>query len=84
MNLLKLKLRGEGGSSDFLLLSEMVGRGSDGGVMEAECHNNIGRTGMQEDGSEAWQTEAKRAELWEWKLVFMSCGGREMGVFPLN
>lgn len=45
---------GEGGSSDFLLLlSEMVDRGSDGGVMEAECHNNTGRTGMQGDGSEA-------------------------------
>ncbi|KAK9527476.1 hypothetical protein VZT92_014036 [Zoarces viviparus] len=55
---------GEGGSSRCLLppLSEMADRGSDGGVMEAECHNNTGRTGAPGDGS-AMETEAKRAEV---------------------
>lgn len=53
--------RGEGDSSHFLLLillvlllfSQMMEGGSDGAVMEAECHNNIGRTGTRGDGGEA-------------------------------
>lgn len=43
---------GEGGSSNFLLLllSQTVDRGSDGAIMEGECHHNVGRTGTGEDG----------------------------------
>lgn len=53
----------KGGSSDFLLpLGEMAGGGSDGGVMEAECHNNIGRTGARGDEAR-WRPGAKRARL---------------------
>jgi len=36
--------RGEEVSSNFLLLGDTVGRGSDVGLIEAECHNNIART----------------------------------------
>lgn len=56
--------RGEEGSSNFLqlLLREAADSGSDGGVMEAECHNNIGRTAMQRDTSEALRPKGLSCE----------------------
>lgn len=71
--------RGEGASSNFLLLllSQMVDGGSDGAVMEAECHNNIGRTGTRGDGSEARERPRPKGLSCESERVR---GGRE-GVF---
>lgn len=56
--------RGEGGSSNFLqiLLREAEDSGSDGGVVGAVCHNNIGRTAMQRDTSEALRPKGLSCE----------------------
>lgn len=78
---------GEGGSSNFLLflLGELVDRGSDGAVMEAECHNNTGSAGTPGDGSEARERPRPKGPSREDERgVVMSCLGwteREMGCF---
>lgn len=55
--------RGAGGSSNFLLLTQTLDSGSDGAAVEAECHDNIGRTGTRGDGGEAQEgPRPKRAE----------------------